>query len=350
MPPAAPCTPTRLLPVITNLEGSFQVPAGFPVPVQAQVADDCGVPLTTGAVMAYFPQTNDPSVSMISLGKGQWSGTWMPHLLAGGPASVGIMASGAGVFGSIGVLGTLTPNPSAPLAFAGGVVNAASIQVDPIAPGSFFSIFGSNLAAALTSANSFPYLTSMGGTQVLLGGEPVPLEVTSNGQINAVIPYDAVTNGFQQLIVQRNGMDSMPETVLLAPSQPAVFTLNQSGKGGGAIVVIKPDATQFVNGPSNPASAGDILVIYGTGLGAVNQPVTAGAAAPVSPLAYASNPATVSIGGVSAQVLFAGLTPGYAGLYQINAVVPSGVTAGSNVPLVVSDGGASSPPVTVAIR
>jgi uncharacterized protein (TIGR03437 family) len=201
----------------------------------------------------------------------------------------------------------------------------------------------------LSSAQSFPYLTSLGGTQVLLGGEPLPLEVTSGGQINAVIPYDATVNGVQQLIVQRNGMDSMPEALLLAPSQPAVFTLDQSGKGAGAIVVIKADGSQFVNGPLSPATAGDALVIYGTGLGAVSPPVSAGAAAPVLPLSYAGT-TTVTIGGKPAQVLFAGLTPGYTALYQINVVVPTGIAAASNVPLVISTGGASSPAVTVSIH
>ena len=350
VPAKAPCIPSRQLPVVTNLEGGFQIAAGFPVPVQAQVVDDCGAPLNSGQVMAYFPRTNDPSVSLVSLGKSQWSGTWMPHTLAGGPAAVGIMASGESAFGSTGILGTVTPNTSAPLAFAGGVVNAASIVVDPIAPGSFFSIFGANLAAGLNAANAFPYLTTLGGTQVLLGGEALPLEVTTSGQINAVIPYDAVVNGFQQLIVQRNGMDSMPEMVLLSPSQPAVFTLDQSGKGAGAIVVIKPDGTQFVNGPSAPAKAGDILVIYGTGLGAVDFPVASGAAAPLTTFVRTTNTTTVTVGGKQAAVGFAGLTPGYASLYQINVTVPAGVTPGANVPVIVSAGGASSPPVTVVIQ
>jgi uncharacterized protein (TIGR03437 family) len=339
--------------VVTNLEGSFQVAAGFPVPLQAQVVDDCGVPLTAGSVMAYFPFTaGDPSTSLIALGQGQWSGTWMPHLAAGGPAAVGFMASAAtpALFGSTGVIGTVSANTTAPMGFAGGTVNAASIVVAPIAPGSFFSIFGSNLAAALTSQNTFPYPITLGGTQVFLGGEPLPLEVTAGGQINAIIPYDAAVNGMQQLIVQRNGMDSMPETVLLAPAQPAVFTLDQSGKGAGAIVVVKADGTQFVNGPSKPATAGDFLVIYCTGLGAVSPPVAAGTAAPLLTLTSTPIPATVTIGGKPAQVFFSGLTPGYSGLYQVNVLVPSGIAAGTNVPVVVSVGGASSPPVTVAIQ
>ena len=83
---------------------------------------------------------------------------------------MGLMASGRAVFGSTGVLGTLTANNAAPLAFAGGVVNAASFQLGPLAPGSFFSVFGSALAPAMAIANSFPYLTTLGGTRAFLGG------------------------------------------------------------------------------------------------------------------------------------------------------------------------------------
>jgi uncharacterized protein (TIGR03437 family) len=262
------------------------------------------------------------------------------------------MASAAtpAIFGSTGVIGSVSANTTAPMGFAGGTVNAASFVDAAIAPGSFFSIFGSNLAAGLTVQTTFPYPPTLSGTQVFLGGEPLPLEVTSAGQINAVMPYDAAVNGVRQLIVQRNGMDSMPETVLLAPTQPAVFTLDQSGKGAGAIVVVKPDGTQFVNSPTQPATAGDFLVIYCTGLGAVSPPVAAGAAAPLTSLTSTPIQATVTLGGKPAQVFFSGLTPGYSGLYQVNVQVPSGITPGANVPVVVSISGASSPSVTVAIQ
>jgi len=64
----------------------------------------------------------------------------------------------------------------------------------------------------------------------------------------------------------------------------------------------------------------------------------------------AVNPVTVTIGGVDAAVLFAGLAPGFAGLYQLNVVVPGGVSAGDAVPVVVSVAGQASPPVTLAVQ
>ncbi|HEV3199244.1 MAG TPA: hypothetical protein VGZ73_15130, partial [Bryobacteraceae bacterium] len=347
----ASCTPTQLLPVFTNLEGAFPRPAGFPVPLDVEVVDDCGSLLTAGTVVAYL-DNGDPALSLISIGQGHWAGTWLPHAIAGGPVTVGVMATSSerALYGSVGVVGAVTANKTVPLVNLAGVVSAASLAHGPIAPGSFLSIFGSNLASQPAGATSLPFPTTLGSTRLFLGGEPLPLQVAVNGQINAVVPYDVPVGATQQLIVQQNGIYSLPETVVIAESQPAVFTQDQSGKGAGVITVVKPDGTQFNNTPTKPASAGDALVIYCTGLGAVMPAVPAGSAAPASPPATTVNPVTVTIGGQSAHVLFSGLAPGFAGLYQVDVRVPKGITPGPNVPLVLSISGASSPPVAVAIQ
>jgi uncharacterized protein (TIGR03437 family) len=154
----------------------------------------------------------------------------------------------------------------------------------------------------------------------------------------------------EQLVVSHGGLYSPPQTLAVATTQPAVFTQNQTGSGPGAILVIKSDGTEFLNTASAPASAGDSLAIYCAGLGPVLPPVADGAAAPASPLSQTTLPVSVTIGGQNAQVLFSGLAPGFAGLYQVNAVVPAGVAAGSSAPVVVTAGGFSSPPVTIAIQ
>jgi uncharacterized protein (TIGR03437 family) len=234
---------------------------------------------------------------------------------------------------------------------AGGVLNAASGQLGAsLAPGAYISIFGSNLAADNTPVGSIPYKTILGGARVFLGGEALPLVYASSTQINAVIPYDVPVNTVLQLIVQNGTAYAMPQSLSLAATEPGVFTQNGSGSGAGAIVVVKTDGTQFLNTPSAPATAGDALVIYSTGLGAVDTPVAAGAGAPSSPPANAVNSATVTIGGQNVQPFFAGLSPGYFGLYQVNIFVPPGISANPAVPVVVTLGGASSPPVTVAIK
>jgi uncharacterized protein (TIGR03437 family) len=349
---AASCTPTRLLPVITNLGAAFQATAGMPVPLTAQVFDDCGSPLTSGSVLAYFPG-GDPDLSLTPLGQGQWSGTWLPHTITtAGPASVGILATSfaSGVYGSSGLVGTLAANAAMPLVFAGGAVNSASYAVAPLAPGSRISIFGSNLASAPLSNNTSPYPPTLGGTQVLMGGEALPLQVVAPGLINAIVPYDLPLGVPQQLIVQQGAAYSMPETVVLAEAEPAVFTQNQSGQGPGVILVIKSDGTYFENSPTNPAHAGDLLVIYCTGLGAVAPPVTAGLAAPLATTSYVSNPVTVTIGGTSVPAAFAGLAPEFVTAYQVNVTVPPGIAPGINIPLTLTSAGATSVPVSIAIQ
>lgn len=89
---------------------------------------------------------------------------------------------------------------------------------------------------------------------------------------------------------------------------------------------------------------------YCAGLGPVDSPITAGTAASTSTLSQTANPVTVTIGGQNATVVFAGLAPGFSGLIQINAVVPSGVTASAGSPLVVTVASHVSAPVTIAVQ
>jgi uncharacterized protein (TIGR03437 family) len=221
----------------------------------------------------------------------------------------------------------------------------------PLAPGAFLSIFGSNFASGSNTANLSPYPLQLGGVQVTLGGEAMPLHFAGTGQINAIVPYDAALNSTQQIVVEVNGSAySMPEAVALAAAQPTVFTVDDSGSGAGAILTAKPDGTVALNTPSAPASAGDALEIYCTGLGAVSPAVPAGTAASLTQLSYTVGTVTATVGGQAAQVIFAGLAPGYVGLYQVNVALPAGVATGAAVQVVLTEDGLSSPPVTAAIQ
>jgi uncharacterized protein (TIGR03437 family) len=351
-PPAgASCIPTRLVPALTSIGNGFSVPTALPVSLAAQIVDDCGSPLLAGSVEASFSSGDSPA-AMTPAGGGKWSGTWSPHSLPGGGASVAISAQSlSGLSGSTSAAGTLNPNNTATVVTPGGIVNAASLlSTVPIAPGEFISIFGSNLAPSTTLSPSYPYAASLAGTQVLLGGQPIPLEFVSPGQINALVPYGIPLNGLQGLTVEQNGVYSFSETLIVAMANPAVFTQDQSGQGAGVIVVVKADGTQFEASAAQPASAGDALVIYCSGLGPVDPPVADGEAAPLSTLSYTVNPVTVTAGGQPVQVLFARLAPGFAGIYQVNIVVPAGIPGGVNVPVVLTTAGFSSAPVTVAIQ
>jgi uncharacterized protein (TIGR03437 family) len=227
-----------------------------------------------------------------------------------------------------------------------GISSAASYSASAIAPGSLINIYGDHLAGSAGTFSSYPLVPELSGTEVLLAGKAMPLISVSEDRIIAQVPYEIGFNTSQQLVVRNGTTQSAPQMVPVAPAQPAVFTVNQQGTGQ-AVATVGNSAT--LADANHPVKAGDVIVIYCAGLGAVTPPVASGAAAPVNPLSRTATPA-VTVGGQPALVQFSGLTPGYAGLYQINAVVPAGVTAGDEVPVVVTIAGQTSPPVTIAVR
>ena len=227
----------------------------------------------------------DPPLALTSLGGGQWSGTWQPQFItASSPVVITVTAQSAqpALMGMLQINGTLQRNQTAPS--IGGVVSTASYAPNaPLAPGAFASIFGENLATTSILAGALPLTTKLAAAQVFIAGRLMPIQYASNGQLNVLVPYDLPPNSIQQLIVLEGQAYSMPEPLTIASAQPAVFTQDQSGKGAGAITVVTANGVQFSAGASHPASAGDTLVIYCAGLGAVSPLVSTGSAAPSSP-------------------------------------------------------------------
>ena len=134
-------------------------------------------------------------------------------------------------------------------------------------------------------------------------------------------------------------------------AQPAILATAGNGPGQGHIYKATAAGAQILADANAPATAGDTLVIYSVGLGAVTPPVTTGTASPSSPLASAAGTVTVTIGGQPVNPFFSGLTPGFVGLYQVNVVVPSGITPGAQVPVSLSVGAKSSPAgITMAMK
>jgi uncharacterized protein (TIGR03437 family) len=345
----AGCTPSKLLPVFTQLGADFSTVAAWPTPVEVIVVDDCGNFMTAGNVTASFSD-GDPSLPLTSLNNGSWSATWQPRSSAAQVViTVDALENAPPLQGTQSIGGALQANPTTPSINAGGVVSAAkSAPNQPLAPGAFTSIYGVHLSAGPNFAPKLPLATELGATQVVLGGRPLPLQYAGDGQVNAVIPYDVPANSTQQLIVTNGPALSVPQSVVIAPAQPAVFAQSD---GSGVVFDVKPGKTaQILVDADHPMSAGDAIVIYCAGLGPVNPPVTAGSAAPSSPPATTTNAVTVTIGGQAAQVFFSGLLGGFAGEYQVNAYVPKGITPGDTVPLVITVAGFESAPVTVAVK
>jgi uncharacterized protein (TIGR03437 family) len=141
----------------------------------------------------------------------------------------------------------------------------------------------------------------------------------------------------------------------VAVTAPGVLTQSQNGLGYGDVV--HQDGSLVT--PKNPAQVGETVLLFLTGLGAVNPAITDGAAGPTAPLSSAVGKIQADIGGVAATVGYSGLAPELGGLYQINLTVPSGVTAGdhnlniagpdaySSVCLISIGGGSSTTPAAV---
>jgi uncharacterized protein (TIGR03437 family) len=347
-PRAAGCTPAKLLPVFTQLGESFTTVAAWPTPIEVTIVDDCGTPMTAGTVVASF-SSGDPPLSLLSLRDGRWSATWQPRFSTTQPTiTARAQQSAPPLQGTETIGGKLQSNPTTPSISAGGAVSAASGgKYQPLAPGSLVSIYGSHLSSGPNQAPDPPLPAQLGPTQAILGGRLLPLLNADDGLVNAIIPYDVPPNTTQQLIVINGTAYSVPEPVVIALAQPAVFV---QPDGTGMVFDVQPDDSRLLIDSSHPASADDVVVIYCAGLGPVDPPVVAGDAAPSSPQAATTNLVTVSIDGQDAVVQFAGLVPGMAGLYEVDVVVPTGITPADNVPLVVTVAGQQSTPVTIAVQ
>jgi uncharacterized protein (TIGR03437 family) len=201
------------------------------------------------------------------------------------------------------------------------------------------SIFGVALADGALGNSSLPLPPILGSTSVSISGVQLPMLYVSDAQVNVFIPFEIAVNAPHQLIVQRANAISVPVPIAIFDTQPAILATAGNGQGQGHIYKVDAAGTQTLADASSPAKAGDVLVIYTVGLGPVTPPVKSGDPAPFAPLSYTSGTTSLSIGGQAAQVQFSGLTPGYSGLYQVNVVVPAGVTPGSQVPVTVSVNG-----------
>ena len=231
-----------------------------------------------------------------------------------------------------------------PLISTGGIVNSASFAPSPVpaAVGSIISIFGTNLAPSAASASEIPLPDKLNGVSVSVNGKSAPMIFVSAGQINAQLPYD-LPDGQALLTVTNAAGFSAAEPFFVGRASPGIFQFE-----GSRAVVVNQDFT--LNGPDNPEKRGNIIVAYLTGIGPVNPPVVAGAAASFVTLSTAAGEYSATIGNVDATVLFLGLTPGFVGLAQANIEVPQGAPTGSAVPLVISVNRQPGNSPTIAIR
>ncbi len=234
---------------------------------------------------------------------------------------------------------TITLAP-VPLISSDSTVNAASFTPS-LAPGALVSIFGRSLAVEEILASSLPLPTELSGINVTLNGRRLPLLYVSGTQINTQLLFDVrgratlrvnTPNGFSEALVT------------ISEAAPAIFSA--STDFGRLPAVVHSSGTLVST--ASPAEPGETVLVFLTGLGQVNGEIAAGQPAPFSPLLSARVPVEAQLGGAAVTPSFAGLAPGFAGLYQVNLPIPE-LPSGTYTLRIVA-GGISSNVVGVAVR
>jgi uncharacterized protein (TIGR03437 family) len=212
---------------------------------------------------------------------------------------------------------------------------AAVVSPLNVAPGTYIAIYGSALTPATVQAGITPLPTMLGGTQVLVNGTPIPLEIVSPTQINGIFPLTA--SGLVTVTVT-GASGSHTVNVLVAPAVPALFTQNASGSGPASALNAVTGALVTTLAPLH---GGDYVALYLTGLGAKT---TSGG------FQVANIQPTVTVAGQPCTVQFAGAAPVYAGLDQVNCQIPLGLGANAAAAVIVTSGGRPSNTATLALQ
>jgi uncharacterized protein (TIGR03437 family) len=240
---------------------------------------------------------------------------------------------------------------STPLIYPAGVVNAASFLPGPVSPGEIVSIFGARMGPSvgvglrLTSSGLLDNF--VGGIRVLFDGISAPLVFVRADLVSAIVPYEVVGRTATQLQIEYQGTGSNVVSVPVTDTAPAIFALDGSGRGQGAI--LNQDGS--TNSLSSPAQKGSIVVLFATGEGQTS-PFGVDGKLATDPYPKPVHPVSVRIGGIDAEIIYAGAAPQeVAGVLQVNARVPNGVVSGNAVPIWLNVGNAvSQPGMTLAIQ
>jgi uncharacterized protein (TIGR03437 family) len=219
------------------------------------------------------------------------------------------------------------------------LANSASLSLQaPCSPAGLASLLGTGITRSEpVSATVLPLPKKLADVEVKINGNAVPLLFASSTQVNFQCPVlDAGAN--LTVVVQSSLGASEPVHTLMRHASPGVFTLTADGKGQGAVLIVGESNWAMIRNvvvPSRPVSGDEFVSIYATGLGPVNGTAVEGQPPPAGALLWATSEVQVLFAGQPAEVQFAGLAPGFVGVFQVNARVPLGLAAGDEVPVVL---------------
>ena len=233
-----------------------------------------------------------------------------------------------------------------------GIANAASYENGAVAPQEVVTLYGSALGpqTAVTEKLSATGTveTELGGVEVLFDGNPAALFYVSANEVTAVVPSSVAGQSTTSVKVKYNGVLSSAFVVPVTDAVPALCSLASTGYGPAA--ALNHDMT--INSATNAAARGTTIVLYGTGAGLTDPAEPDATPTSVTPpFPLISQTVTVTIGGETANVLYAGAAPGETGLIQINAQIPESTPTGAAVPVSVTIGThAAASGITIAVK
>ena len=208
-------------------------------------------------------------------------------------------------------------DPTIPQPVISSIANAASGIGGQIAPGEMVTIIGTNFAVSLNQ------------NEVRFNGTRAPLlNVSADGTtLNAIVPYRAALTQTLWVWVESNGVRSAGMQMPVVPAMPGIFWIADAN---GAIIT-----------EDTPAAAGDVVSIIATGEGVTDPPGVDGRMS-VNITPHPLQTCSAQIGGIAAQVMYCGASPGdITGRLRVDVQVPAGLTTGDN-PVVLTIGSANS--------
>jgi uncharacterized protein (TIGR03437 family) len=244
--------------------------------------------------------------------------------------------------------GGIAQNQAAPPTLApGGTLNNLNPVVgSALAPGTLVQVYGTALAASSVATGILPLPTIFNNTFAQVGAYQAPLIYLSSGQLNLQLPSELTPPQQVSILLSVNNALTLPLTIDIDPTAPGVLSdfdgpTPPTLQNGAHIIAQRSNGSLVTSG--NPAKPGEYLVMYLVGLGATEPSVASGTPAPSSTLAKVTHTPTVTVDSLPASVDFAGLTPGFVGLYQINFQVPAGAHSGEVEVEVTQNGVAANP-------
>jgi uncharacterized protein (TIGR03437 family) len=338
------CSPSKLALAQTGLANSFAAPAGWPTSLAVLLVDDCGSPVPNGQVIATF-SNGDPALTMklTDPNTALYSATWSPSKVAASMAVTARASAPNLASASYSLTGSVTAN-KAPVLATNSVLNSINPIVGaPLAPGTIAQVSGSSLAATPAQAGSPPLQTTLSGTQVLIGPVAAALFSVSDGLLNIQIPTELQPDKEYPVVVATSSGFTLSDTITTAKATPSVSVYPDN-----TVTALHSADLSPVTADS-PAAANEMILLSLVGMGATDPPVATGTAAVADPPANVITPPLVTIAGEQATIVFAQLTPGTVGTYEIGLIVPGDLQA-LNAPVVITQNGVTANSATLPIQ